>query len=842
MDISTQPYQKKRVPLKTIFREKELWLLILLGIFYFYRPLFLGESFFFRDLYTHFIPQRRLLADFAKMGKLPLWDNYLQGGQPYMQHLSNSVFYPSSFLYVFIPFLRALNIEIVLHVVLSLVFTYLLARVLRFSPISSCIVALVYGFCGCSLSVINMLNLFWALSYMPLLLMFWHLFLSEGRQKWFVIAVIIGVIQVFASSPETTIMSLLVLLGWTLSYPFSRVLRFRGSIHWMLLGIFMAGIASVQIIPAIELLLQSKRAIGLNYSRFTQWSLHPKHLLEMLFPQLLGHVDTLPWDLYYWGGQLVSDWNPYFLSIYFGCVVIALGIIGGLHRQHNSFLPFRVRMFLFSLFVFSLVLSLGRFLPLFHFLYQYIPGIKMFRYPIKFLIAGMLPLALLAGYASEILFGDSSSVSRSSSSTSAKWPSSAKILLVCWGISVILITLTITFLLSDNFANRLQEFVFNQSDGEIMRRGVTSSLTHALGIWLLVTLLYQYHWLKKRKWQHYALACILAIDLLHAGKQVNSSVPEEVFTNEPPIVQIVRDTIGNGGRLFRTKDTSEIILQVPPDNIYKIPHNHLIWGYRWNLAMLNGHLAVFYKIPVIFHDDVVGLANKYIMSLKSLIDSLPWERKLPLLSAAGVTSIITEESIAIPQIHRITELPNWSNTRFYLYRNKTAAARVEFVTSWERVNSDDEALGVMLNPNYDPRVHVVLQKPESAIFDVYVKTPKSQEAASNFSECDDHAQINKIALNTHAALFSVSNNCDGYLVFAEPFYPGWKVYVDGSSTPILRANYAFSAVFLKAGDHKVERRYRPNSLLYGVFSSLVFCGLLCLMICKGWLLGKRVPD
>jgi hypothetical protein len=224
------------------------------------------------------------------------------------------------------------------------------------------------------------------------------------------------------------------------------------------------------------------------------------------------------------------------------------------------------------------------------------------------------------------------------------------------------------------------------------------------------------------------------------------------------------------------------------------------------------------------------------MKLKSLIDSLPWERRLPLLAAGGVTVILTEENLSLPGIHRVAEIPNISDLSLYLYRNETTAARVEFITSWEIVNSDAEAGEVMLNPNYDPRKLVVLQKPEPALFDLYSRVPEIPKIDSHFSECDGLIQIKKTTSNTHSALFSVSNPCDGYLVFSEPFYPGWQVYVDGKPMPILRANLAFSAVFLPAGEHEVKKSYRPNSLLLGILSSVLFCALLGLITYKGWLL------
>jgi hypothetical protein len=227
------------------------------------------------------------------------------------------------------------------------------------------------------------------------------------------------------------------------------------------------------------------------------------------------------------------------------------------------------------------------------------------------------------------------------------------------------------------------------------------------------------------------------------------------------------------------------------------------------------------------------------MRLKSLIDSLPWERRLPLLATGGVTVILTEENLSLPGIHRVAEIPNRSDLPLYLYRNEIAAARVEFVTNWEIVNSNAEAGEAMLNPNYDPRKHVVLQKPEPAFFDLYSRSPEVPTVDSHFSECDGFIHIKKITSDTHSALFSVSNSCDGYLVFSESFYPGWRVYVDGEPTSILRANLAFSAIFLPVGEHEVKRSYRPNSLFLGALSSVFFCVLLCLVMYKGWL---RIDD
>ena len=97
----------------SLLREKELWILVLLALVYLYRPFFLGETFFFRDLTYDFIPQKQLLTHFIRQGEPPLWDIYRHGGQAYFADPNNSVFHPSNLLYFVLPFFRAFNFTIV---------------------------------------------------------------------------------------------------------------------------------------------------------------------------------------------------------------------------------------------------------------------------------------------------------------------------------------------------------------------------------------------------------------------------------------------------------------------------------------------------------------------------------------------------------------------------------------------------------------------------------------------------------------------------------------------------------------------------------------------------------
>jgi hypothetical protein len=62
--------------------------------------------------------------------------------------------------------------------------------------------------------------------------------------------------------------------------------------------------------------------------------------------------------------------------------------------------------------------------------------------------------------------------------------------------------------------------------------------------------------------------------------------------------------------------------------------------------------------------------------------------------------------------------------------------------------------------------------------------------------------------------------CDGLAIIGDPYYPGWRAYLDGQRVPIQEVD-GVRAVRAAAGRHRIEYRYRPSSVYVGMGLTLV---------------------
>ncbi len=108
--------------------------LILLMVLCFYRSLLFSNAYRPFDLPGWHLPQATFASESLRQGSLPLWDPYTYAGTPFSSNIQTQVFYPLRWPTLLLgqlsppALLFRLELEIIFHVFLAGVFTFLLAR------------------------------------------------------------------------------------------------------------------------------------------------------------------------------------------------------------------------------------------------------------------------------------------------------------------------------------------------------------------------------------------------------------------------------------------------------------------------------------------------------------------------------------------------------------------------------------------------------------------------------------------------------------------------------------------------------------------------------------------
>jgi hypothetical protein len=151
------------------------------------------------------------------------------------------------------------------------------------------------------------------------------------------------------------------------------------------------------------------------------------------------------------------------------------------------------------------------------------------------------------------------------------------------------------------------------------------------------------------------------------------------------------------------------------------------------------------------------------------------------------------------------------------------------------VEADDErALERLAAPDF-PRAAVVLL----ADADAGTTTPPglapeaAPEAAPPFGNDAPDDPVEFVSDRPDRIVLSVQPSAPGWLVLADTHFPGWLAFVDGEPRPIRRANVAFRAVQLRAGDRSVEFRYEPWPVRAGLITSGIALGAVLLALAAG---------
>jgi hypothetical protein len=290
-----------------------------------------------------------------------------------------------------------------------------------------------------------------------------------------------------------------------------------------------------------------------------------------------------------------------------------------------------------------------------------------------------------------------------------------------------------------------------------------------------------------RRWKRAAAALAFAallFELLPPFVQFNAHSDSSLLARVPEPVRAMKESPGpwRGTGILGTTARTNKSEQFGND---LVTGNNLLALY--GVENIGGFEAIIPRHYVAFSDAAGSRISPAGRTLQfTRFDS-------PLLDFVGLRHVLFPGALSMPS--RFRRLDDFGTVT--LFENRAALPRARMIPEVRIAKDEAEAERLLRDPKFDPRREAVV-------------------------ESDRPLPGSEGEVTWRGAAIHVKAAKPGTLVVADTDYPGWEATIDGRPTPILRANVAFRAVEIPAGEHVVEFRFRPASARHGLLASLFF--------------------
>lgn len=495
----------------------------------------------------------------------------------------------------------------------------------------------------------------------------------------------------------------------------------------------------------------------------------------------------------YWGAQPNTS-GP----VYLGAAICFLFILGMVYLK--GWLKWGV----FAACIFGFILSWGKNLPsINYFLFDHLPLYNKFRAPTIALVIPQLGFVIIACLTvHEILFGNANRVEL--------WKKFRLAGMITGGIFAILLMM---YLSSDytgnkdaairqNFASMMQQSAGGQQptpqmqqQAEEFSRSIMNNLEadrqSLFGKDLLRSLFFVLIvagaiglYLKNKLQSTVALAVIVffsSIDLLAVGKRyLNNENFVEPADFESTFIPNVADTkIKADQGYYRVYDQTS---NSPFEDSRASYHHNSIGGYS--------------PVKLALYQDII-------------------QRQLSTGNMRVFNMLNTKYFIA----------PNPTTGQPDAQINPGALGNVWFVKGMIFAKNADEEMNVLNT----------LNTKDSVVIDARYRSMAGSQPVP-----DSAASIRLVENLNDKITYQSSSPSNQFAVFSEVYYPhGWKAFVDGKQTDYMRVNYVLRGMPIPAGNHTIEFRFQPRSVIMGDKITMWLSILLYAMLITGLVLEFR---
>lgn len=491
-------------------------------------------------------------------------------------------------------------------------------------------------------------------------------------------------------------------------------------------------------------------------------------------------VENIP---LYWGDQ------QFLLGpVYFGAVVCFLFVLGMMLIRSPH------KWWILAVSVLAIIMSWGRHFPEFnYFLFDTLPGLNKFRIPTMILI---IPQFLFPVIGVWVL----NDIIKERYSTEELWKKTKLALIATAGLCLVigLAGSAVFDFKSPNDAGALQRYsqmLGNEQAGRQLMNAIqadradvarNSALLSAFYILVAGGLIWAYSRKKVNGTIMLAgIGLIAAIDLISVDKD---------YLNENNFVEAVDDA-----SFFPMRQVDQQILQ-DPDPYYRV---------------LDVTRSVFLDATSSYYHKTIGGQSPAKMEIYQDLIDVHMSGKF---NAAVLNMLNTKYII----------FQGGANGQEAVMKNPDACGNAWFVNEVKWANTADEEI-LSLNAGslgdtatvpgaFNPRTTAVVRT-----------TFRKDLEGYNFGK-DSAASVKLSKYGLNEISFISNNSQNGLAVFSDIYYPyGWKAYIDGKETPIIRANYVLRALKIPAGSHEIKFEFHPKSFYTGDSIALIASCILIVL-------------
>ena len=541
----------------------------------------------------------------------------------------------------------------------------------------------------------------------------------------------------------------------------------------LMAALVILAITAAPILLTLQLAALSNRPV-ISLGDALGASLYPANLATLFAPNIFGsHAPSFT----YWGphfsnlpevGETDDSFNYLFIGAAPSLILIWLGLAGaGVARKGCRTLA--LILLLATLF------SLGRYTPLFPFVFEYVPGFKFFRRPIDGTFVMLIAMALLSGQLLADYLKQGAPQIRP-------------------GILAIVLACLLSVLVAACHLSSRSGHGFDAAHAAACSAAIAIPLMAALA--LLRS--------RPRREQVALLITVVAsAELLHwnAASRLNSEhrrhyeILEAASASDAEALQLLTRELSRRHREGARPRVEVVGLDGPWQNLAMLHKFEATNGYNplriglYDRLIAPGEsswVAKSRRFPATFNDYNCALARA--LGLEYLVLGRPIEE-------LGHTTFRLRHELLL------------AGPKVWIYRIPDAMPRVAFSSRIEVADADAVTTsGELRHPPSTDRVVIDDETlPPSGI--VWMRAAGEGSKTHITSWRPGRVEI---ALEAAQA---------GVLVLHDTYFPGWVAELNGQRVPILRADVLFRAVEARAGRHSIVFRFDPLSI-DNLFSAL----------------------